>query len=568
MTIQGISFAGINALGTLMNGTGFGDYGTTIGGILSSNSLFAKILEMHSSVANNTVSVDDVSFDDTTDISPSVIFTLRELGNNREFGSGAFTAVVPGPYTGTLGIGFLHDAVKAHTSVLFGGSSLYMAQAIQNTTGAVENSRTFQPVLAQAANTFFGADPAENDATAYNSANYYLGSTVNNPIDMVLNGYNSLVANNADLAIVGSNFTALGTAFSIANPDTFGNPGQVVQAITALEFASLIQLDVALINQGLVSVQIDDLDQPQYNEQCGAALAAITNSEAVRVTKEMLGITNTQIVKMSDLTKFDKLFPDNNVLVANTLQELQQDLVAMELGNLESSLQFGNFLSSLLIPNMPTKANENRPAIANNISAINAVYTYNNQALNVSDFMGSVGGIGIQENVEIYLEAMNTLYDEGTSTALFNAAQAVVTAANTTAVGGTKTEAVVAALDTFTTQLNSLISKENINSTITTAIQAWEAIPTKIITEKNIQANFNLFLDIRTGEANFAIGFIKSLERLSQNTSDRNFLLGLANAAIASGDTTGEYLNAYISETVNYIAVTNNQARFIGGVQQ
>ena len=93
MTIQGISFAGINSLGTLMNGTGFGDYGSTIGGILGSNSLFAKILEMHSSVASNTVSVDDVSFDDTTDISPSVIFTLRELGNNREFGSGAFTAV-------------------------------------------------------------------------------------------------------------------------------------------------------------------------------------------------------------------------------------------------------------------------------------------------------------------------------------------------------------------------------------------------------------------------------------------------------------------------------------------
>jgi len=77
-----------------------------------------------------------------------------------------------------------------------------------------------------------------------------------------------------------------------------------------------------------------------------------------------------------------------------------------------------------------------------------------------------------------------------------------------------------------------------------------------------------LFLNERTGESNFAVGFISSVERLAQNANDRAFLYGLANAAINAGDTTGEYVHAYISESVNYQAIINNQVRFSGGVQQ
>ena len=568
MTIQSPSFNGINALSALMNGTGLANYGNTLGGLFSGNAYYAKILEMYSVVQGLAVDPDDVAFDELTDIPNDTVNTLATLGNNREFGSGAFTTVVPGPST-SIGTGHLHNAVQAHTNRLFGLNSLYMSQAIQNATGIVANSRKLQPILAQTRNTFFGADPAENDVTAYNSANYYLGDTINNPIDMTLNGYNSLVTSNQSLQSAASDFKALGTAFNIAKTDTFGNPGQLCQAVAELEFASLIQLDVALINQGLAAVSVDDLDLPQYNDQCKAALESITNREAVRVTKDMLGITNTQIVKLSDITDFDKLFPNNTVLVANTLEELQQDLIELELGQLQTSVDFGTFLDTLLVPRMPSLGNENRPVQGNSIDTVANVYLYQNRSLDLSDIMGSVGGIGIAQSAGVYKTAIDKLYNEGTLTALYTAAQEVIDAAQDTYVSpADKNTAVVSALDTFTGELVNLHSKENINSTITDAVVAWETIAAKCATEKSIEAKFNLFLNERTGESNFAVGFISSVERIAQNANDRAFLFGLANAAIDAGDSTGEYVHAYTSEVVNYNNTVNNEARFSGGVQQ
>ena len=570
MAIQGVSFTGLNAIATLMDGNGLGDYGLTVGSKLNGNTFFAKILEMHGAVkGDSTTATDDVAYDELTDIDPAVYATLQTFGNNREFGSGAFTAVVPGPNTSTLGAGLLHDSVQAHTSRLFGANALYMVQAIQNAIGIVENSRSLQPVLSQVAVTNFGSDPAENDVTAYNSNQYYLGNKINNPIDMVLNGYNSLANVNSDIGVVAQQFIDLGTAFDVGNPGTFGNPGQLCQAIAASEFASLIQLDVALINQGLTSVEIEDLDQAQYNQQCTQALAEIVNPEAVRLVKEMLNINNTQIVKLVDVTNFDKLFPNNSVLVANTLEELQQDLLELELGEFETSLDFGNFLATLLVPSMPTRGNENRPTLGNSVSTISDTFLFRNASLNLSDILGSVGGIEISDSVTAYRNAMDTLYNEGTLTNLYNAAQDVIDAAGATYIApNTKTDAVNNALDDFTTELNSLISKENINSTITTAIESWQAVSEKCTTEKNIEAKFNLYLSDRTGDSNFAVGFINSIDSLTENTSDRQFLLGLSSTAVEQGDASGEYLNAYISESVNYRAITNNQARFAGGVQR
>lgn len=566
MTIQTPSFAGINALATIMNGTGLANYGNTIGGKFSGNTYYAKILEMFSVVGGFAGDPDDAAFNTETNIGQATVNILATLGNNREFGSGAFTTVVPGAST-SIGTGHLHNAVQTHTSRLFGANALYMAQAIQNATGVVENSRKLQPILSQSSNTFFGSNPAESDLTAYNSNNFYLGKTINNPIDMVLNGYNSIVIDN-NFATAASDFIGLGNAFNLKKPTTFGNPGQLCQAVAELGFASLIQLDVALINQGLAGVPIDDLDLPQYNDQVSAALAEITNREAVRVTKDMLNITNTQITKLSDITDFDKLFPNNSVLVANTLQELQQGLQDLELGEITTALQFGNFLNTLLVPNMPSRGNETNPVLANSNKTVSDVYLYQGRSLNLDDLLGSVGGIGIADAVDAYITAMNKLYSEGTLTALYDAAQAVIDAGQDTYTApDEKGTFVVAALDAFTTELVALISKENINSKITDAVVAWETIAAKCALEKSIEAKFNLFLNERTGESNFAVGFVSSVEgRLALNATDRELLYGLANTAISTGDSTGEYIHAFITESANYNSTINQQAQFVGGV--
>ena len=84
-----------------------------------------------------------------------------------------------------------------------------------------------------------------------------------------------------------------------------------------------------------------------------------------------------------------------------------------------------------------------------------------------------------------------------------------------------------------------------------------------------IEAKFNLFLNERTGESNFAVGFVSSIEgRLALNDSDRAFLYGLANTAIDTGDNTGGYIHAFVTESANYSSIVNNQARYAGGAQR
>jgi len=182
--------------------------------------------------------------------------------------------------------------------------------------------------------------------------------------------------------------------------------------------------------------------------------------------------------------------------------------------------------------------------------------------------LGSVGGIGIADAVDAYKTAIDKLYSEGTLTALYDAAQAVIDAVQDTYISpDEKNTFVVAALDDFTDELVALHSKENINSTITDAVVAWETIAAKCALEKSIEAKFNLFLNERTGESNFAVGFVSSVEgRLALNAADRTLLYGLANTAINTGDSTGEYIHAFITESANYNSTINNQAKFAGGV--
>jgi hypothetical protein len=568
MSIQGVSFTGLNATATLMNGNGLGNYGATLGSIFSGNAYYAKILEMYSVISGYSADPDGIGFDPQVDIPAGTVASLATFCNNREFGSGAFTTVVPGSST-SIGTGHLHNAVQAHTSRLFGSNALYCVQTIQNANGIIANSRDLAPVVAQAKNTFFGADPAENDITAYNSSNFYLGNTINNPIDMTVNGYNSLVSNTSDLVTIGQDFAAIGKAFDISSPSTFGNPGQVCQAIVDADIASLVQLDLALLNQDLATVAISDLDLPQYNEQCSAALASITNREAVRVIKELLEITNTQIVKLSDLTVFDKVLPNNSLLVAGSMEELQNSLQKLELGEFETVGEFGNFLITVRIPNMPTLGNENQPVNGNNLSTVENTFLYQNRSLRFSDILGSVAGVGISGGASAYKTAIDELYTEGTLTALYNAAQDVIDAAQDTySSPDVKNTFVVDKLDLFTAQINSLISKENINSTITDAVEAWEGIAEQIAVEKSIEAKFDLFLNNRTNDPTFALSFINGIERFVDDANDIEFLYGLIDAAITAGDAGGEYMHAYLSEKINYNTLNASQVRFLGGVQR
>jgi hypothetical protein len=570
MALQGISFVGINTVASIMNGNGLGDYGLQAGSRISANSFYAKILAMYDAVKDvSGVATDDASFNPLTMCDPAVNDTLQTLGNNREFGSGAFTTVVPGPVTSTIGTGHLHNRLGVHTSRLFGTNSLFCVQAIQNTIGHVQNSRDLHTVVDQAKNTFFGADPAGNDVSLYDASKYFLGATVNNPVDMVLNGYNSIVHTNTSLSTVAADFSALGKAYSMESVTTFGNPGQLVQAINNEGIASVVQLDIALINQGLAQVAISDLDDPVYNDQCSAALENIVNKEAVRVVKSMLGVTNTQIQTMKDLLTFEVLFPNHSLLKATTIQELQIDLEKLELGAVKDSGEFGTLLASLLLPTMPSRGNEGRPVTDNARNTIQSHYSYQGRALNLADFFGSVSGYTLRTPVNNYIAALDVLDTAGDLTALKDAADEVTAATTATYTSpNTKTGGINVKLDLFTAELVSLIAKENINNNITTAITAYETIANTLANEKTLENRFNLYLNDRMDDKNFAVGFTGLLQTITTNSEDKDMMLAFATTAIENGDSHGEYLSAYISEINNITVVDNKQVRYLGGVQR
>lgn len=573
MSITGISFAGLNASAALTQGNGLGHYGQVISDKLRQSRIYDLALQARGAVQSDVHDPDDivVTFDPQTDVTPTLVGQMNTLANNREFGSGAFTAVVPGPHTATLGSGALHEGFRAYTANLHGGNSIKAVALIDNAKSVALISEQMYPTFAEARKVNFGVDPSVEklDLNSFDQDQWYLGKEFNNPIDLVTNGYTYLVVDSSDLPTLGQDFLALGSAFNLINPMTFGNPGQLIQACYTADIAVAIGMPIALANVGLGSVAFDDLDLPIYNDACKQALAQLETPEILDVVKRMLEVTNTQIETLSDFTVYEKILPNHSVLHDDTLEEFQQRLQELEYGEWQTAGEFGTFLGNVSVPNMPTRGNEAAVCNENMLNEIESSYLYRGGAFTLNDLIGSVGGIGVSENVDAYVEATNALWDNGTLDTLRTLYQNLIDASEATyTTPDEKGSFVLDALNAIADETAALHSKENINATITTAIESYIAIAAKTTQEKAIlDRGFNLYLADRTNDKQNVALWATNLVSFLDVPSDMDLIEGMATAAVDSGDALGEYLLSAISEARNIDYISAAHVRYAGGVQ-
>ena len=570
MSIIGMSFAGQNAAGALLQGKGLGHYGQIISGLLRGSAVYNKMVELEGEIRANVVDPEDVSYDPAADISPAVIGTLNTIGNGDAYGSGAFTGTVSSSYT-SLDAGRLHDSINAWTSYLHGGDAIKCVQLFENASSVASVSRDLHPTIVESKRVNFGIDPAVEklDFNTFNSEQFYLGEQFNNPVDMVTNGYTILVDSTSSLPQLGTMLIELGSAFNLINPTTFGNPGQLLQACYTADIAEAIGLSTALSNVGLGNVAFDDLDLDIYNNQCKQALAQLDNPTIVDVVKRMLNVTNVQITTLDDFTKFENILPNYSILNGNTLDEFRQVLIKLEYGDFVTASDFGNFLSGLSVPNMPTLGNESTPTNGNMLSSVENKYLYNGNPISLTDLIGSVGGVGISEHVLAYTSHSKTLEDSGQFVDIIqkiNDAIDIVTGV-TSPGPATVEEATIGALDDIANEAAALNSKKNVVPEIAAMIESYLAIGQKVVNEKQLTNKFNLYLNDRMDDDQLIVLWPTSLRNYLTDPNDMAVVEGCAECAVISADNLGEYILSACSEARNMVYIESNNIRYAGGVQ-
>ena len=569
MSIKGQSFTAVNAIGALLNGTGIANYANSVSADFARTQLGNLIKQANTNLLD--LLPDPGQEPGPLEISEDLYNTFQGLGQNANQGSGAFSGTVPEQFIDLLGDSVLTDRIKTQANRLYGDNLFQFSQTINVASGISFNSRDIFPVVQQGSNTVFGIPAAiERQSLAeFDQNSFSLGASVHDSGSLTINGYNSLVLQDQDLAVLGQQLLDLGKSMDLTKPQFFGNPGQICKTIMFLEVGSLIQLDVALASQGLANVDISELDNDRYNEKCLQALAQITNPESLRVVKELLDVTNIQIKQFVDFADYTKLFPNYNVIAADTLEDFQRLLVNLELGQVVNAEQLGNILVNLEIPVMPTRGNSKNVLDPESISVLDSKYNLNGQPIGISDILGSVAGIGIKEPVQNYNAVLDQMSEQGELDTLIAGMQAIVDACSPTGEGPEQVTPAEQLPQAFADYTNLLVTfMQGTNLLRDSAVEIYKTIAQQIHTELAIESRgFDLYLENRSNDINNARTIITSLPAFTQ-TKDIDFFKGLAQNAIQQGDSTGELVDAAITEVQNKRQMDSQNIRFLGGVQQ
>ena len=569
MSIKGQSYTAINAIGALLNGTGIANYSNSVGADFGLSQLGSLIKQANASLKELLPPIDQEP--GPLQISHSLYNTFKGLGQNTAQGSGAFSGTVPEQFIDLLGDAVLTDRIKEQANRLFGNNLFQFSQTISVASGISFSSKDIFPTTQQGKNTVFGIPNAiqEKNLSSFDSTKFSLGEPIKDSSSMTMNGYNSLVNTDTSLSILGQQLMDLGKSMDITRPQFFANPGQICKTIMFLEVGSLIQLDIALANQGLANVNISELDDNIHNTKCLAALEQISNPESIRIVKELLGVKNQQIKSLADFSEYTKIFPKYSVIAADNLQDFQKLLSKLELGQAVNAEQLGSILLDLEVPQMPTRGNSTQVLDPNLTSIIDSKYNLNGKPIRIGDILGSVAGVGIREPIKQYNKLLDQLYTDGSINSLIAGMQSIIDGCTPTEEGETEitpAEQLPDRFATYTDLLSTFMQGENIIRD--QAIVLYKSIAQQIHTELTIEARgFDLFLENRSNDINNAKTIITSLGAYTE-TEDIAFFKGLAENAIQQGDTTGELVNAAIVEVQNKRKMDSQNIRFLGGVQQ
>jgi len=507
--------------------------------------------------------------------------TIDTLCNRDISGSGAFTGVVPEIYTSTVGTGIGVDRMKAHGNLMFGANPTQMTQTFFAAESLASNSEQLAPTLSKLNQGInFGKFPTL-DGLVYPAGGVfpnYLGTGYPDLQAVVTNGISTLVttASVANFQLLASDLLNLGSAFNIEDIANFGNPGQIISAISAASGLSITGLDTVLASVGIDPDIIYNLGNPSYNAIMQTVLNSVTTPELVNNAQTILETNVKNMTSLGDYTNFDKIFVNSrDVISFSTMAEFVERIQAIELGRIDTLAELAAYVNNVEPVTLPTIANTTQFTRSDYIDSLIAKFlggTGPNSSVTLVDIIGSLGGVTISTYATEYITVMNRLYTAGELTALQSRLDELTNGLNGsyTTVVSPGPPAVISITDPFDSSTHSsyasfqankighieaacaaLMSRRNVNSDIQLAIDAWNNLLKKIYDEKNFQSRIDMGYDVRNNLSENALSFITSLRGNINEYQQGSIINGMVNQAVAEGDVGGEYMRAYIKELEN-----------------
>lgn len=567
--------------------------GTMAVGAMQQNSGFApatkEIVALTRSTAGNTPGLFFTALGATQQPNSDAI---RTLCNRDIVGFGAFTGVIPDSHTSVLGTGSSLDALQAHANLMFGTGPIQMAQTFFIAEGFTQTSERLAPTLDKLnAGVEFGKMP-ELDKLEYPANGIFpnfLGSSYEDYQAVVTNGLSSLVTSpTTDIfALLAADLITFGTAFSIRDIATFGNPGQVIAALNNVDGLGVTGLDVALANIGINPEQIYNLGAEQYNEIMQGALETVTNPDLIANAQTLLGSNIANMDSLGDYTNYDKLFvASKDVITFANMDEFRKKLQGLELGRIDTVAQLATYADAIEPAVLPTISNRTNFVQRGFIDSVVATYlggTGQYTSITLQDMIGILGGVVVEDAAKNYRTAMTALYNEGLLNDIRSRVSELAAGLNedytTTVSSGPPV--VININDPFDNsnhgdyesfQANkighieaacrALLDKRNINDNIQIAMDNWFAISKKVVDEKDFQSRLDMNYGIRTDFADNAVSFITGLRGTINERGKGPIVKGMVDQAVRDGSIGGEYLRAYLKELENKLVADQFDVRW------
>jgi len=571
-----LSYLGSMAAGVIVDGEGFA-------------TATKEITALTKAEANGQIQLTASARQASNQPNSSAIDTLC----NRDIsGSGAFTGTVPDDYTSTVGTGMAMDRLQAHADLMFGSNPIQMAQTFFIAEAFASQSERLAPTLNKLnEGVDFGQNPV-SDTFVYPEDGVfpnYLGSAYTDYQAVVTNGVSSLVTNptKANFELLASDLANVGSAFNVVDVANFGNPGQVIIAISNVDGLSITGLDVVLNAINLRPEQIFNLGNSEYNVITQRVLDAVNIPELVSNAQQLLGSNIANLEHLGQITDFDKIFVNSkDVITFSSMEEFRSRLQAIELGNIETVAQLSAYINVVEPVVLPTIDNRTNFVERNYVDTMIARFvggtgTYN--SITVGDMIGILGGVGVSTPASNYRTAIKALYDAGELNDIRSRISELTAGLN----GSYTTEIAVGPpreiqiVDPFTSTVHAntapdleitayasfqaakigqieaacaaLMSRRNVNSDIQTAIDAWRAISKKIFDEKEFQTRTDMNYNVRTTFSDIASSFVQQLRTTINQRAKAPIIKGMIEQSIRDGEIGGEYTKAYVAELENKI---------------
>ena len=550
---------GFSAMGGMAGG--FGGLANAAGPISSAISSVAPVaaqVASVSSLASVTTALPSVAAivsdggNPLASVTSGLSGAMNSIGAATSLGSGSITGVIGSGFESIGGTSFA-GGLTSHAGELFGSGPLQMIQTLGGAEAFSAISTDIAGPMANALTGQFGGAISSISKALPVDGNFgnFLGSAIPDMNALVTNGLTNFMPN---LAIPGfaGDLVNLGSAFDLGDLTNFGNPGQLVGNLLNQGAGGITGLTTALGDVGLDTNVIANLSSSEYNDVLNDAMSRITNPEMIANAQAMLGSNIPGMTSMADFTDLSKVMPTSfNDMIPNTIDQFREEIQAVDIGSISKPKDLGNLVGSLQTVSFDAIKDFTDlvdPDAAVQIASDFLGGTGTNNAVTVTDIMGSVGGVGIKAPNTAYQTAMAEMNELGafdTYNTLQAQMQAGIAGSYTTGAGtygvdtiedpgGVSHDDLDSFVSTKISQIEVEVSNIANNSTYSgafgTAKSNFTTMQNRILTEDINQAKTDLHLAYRNNAPDNAYSFIAGLTDRVADPDKLSLIQGMTDA--------------------------------------